>query len=138
MNVVSCSFQFCTIICVSYTLLCKHDLYNIATEHESTHKITNNIQLCRIRIYQKSQLIPTCKIFVKFQEKKFESEPGLELGPPDLQPGTLPFIYPGSTASSPPNLGFPLEGFFMQSNLVINTFKCHVFAPMRWDDFSQK
>ena len=45
--------------------------------------------------------------FISREKFEPEPEPGLELGPPDLLPGTLPLSYPGSTASSPSNL--PLE-----------------------------
>ena len=36
-------------------------------------------------------------MFYQISREKFEPEPGHELGPPDLQPGALPFSHPGST-----------------------------------------
>ena len=43
----------------------------------------------------------------KISGEKFEPEPGLELGPPDLWPGALPLSYPGSHAR--PSSNSPLE-----------------------------
>ena len=51
--------------------------------------------------------IKTVHINYKILRAKFEPKPGLELRPPDLQPGALPLGYPGLPASSPSNS--PLE-----------------------------
>ena len=55
----------------------------------------------------KLEICPFVNLHYHISREKFEPQPGLKLGPPDLYPGALPLSYPGSTASSPSNV--PLE-----------------------------